>query len=202
MSRPRQITDEQILTAARECFLEHGPQAPTSVIAERLGVSQAALFKRFGSKETLLFHALVPRKEPPWVSVCELGPDERPIDEQLIEISLTVAGFFEGFVPCMAVLRAASATPRLDEMMEQEKPPPVRGTDALVAFVKRAQRQGLLREQVDARVFVSALLGSLLHRAFLSYVGAGHIEMPSSEEHVRGVVPLLLHGASDEEVAS
>lgn len=201
MSRPRQVSDEQILTAARECFLELGPQAPTSAIAERLGVSQAALFKRFGSKETLLLRSLAPPEKPAWVDLCELGPDDRPFDEQLIEIALAIARFFGEVIPCLAVLRASSSPDHIEALMGEHKvPPPVRGTEALVLFLRRAQKSGHLRQDLDARVFVSALLGSLMHRAFLSYVGAGLIEMPGIEDHVRGVVPLLLHGGADPEV--
>lgn len=195
MVRPRQVSDEQILTAARIAFLELGPTAPTSVIADKLGVSQAALFKRFGSKDKLLLRALVPQEDPPWVALCELGPDDRPLDEQLMEIGLEVAAFFAQFVPCMAVLRAAGVQPQLAELMGQETPPPVRGTDALACFVRRAQRAGRLREDLDAIVFVSAFLGGLLHRSFLEFIGAGQLQMPSPEEHVKAVVPLLLRGA-------
>lgn len=51
MARPRSITDEEIHAVAREVFVEHGPVAPVSLIAERLGVSHAALFGRVGTKE-------------------------------------------------------------------------------------------------------------------------------------------------------
>jgi len=195
MSRPRQVSDEQILTAAREAFLELGPAASTAVIAEKLGVSQAALFKRFGSKDKLLVRALVPQQDPPWIAICDLGPDDRPLDVQLIELGLSVAEFFEKFVPCMAVLRAAGVHPEFAEIMGQDKPPPVRGTDSFIAFVRRAQRAGQLRDDLDPRVFVSSFLGGLLHRAFIDFVSAGHLEMQSAEDHVNAVVPLLLRGA-------
>ena len=45
--RPRQFSDDELLQTARRCFLEHGPGVSTGLIAEELGVSQAALFKRF-----------------------------------------------------------------------------------------------------------------------------------------------------------
>ena len=51
--RPRQFTDEDILTATQACILELGPSVSTTVIAGRVGMSQAALFKRFGTKEKL-----------------------------------------------------------------------------------------------------------------------------------------------------
>lgn len=53
MARPVSISDEQILDAARAVFTEKGPRATTAEIAERAGVSEGILFKRFGSKAGL-----------------------------------------------------------------------------------------------------------------------------------------------------
>lgn len=53
MARPVTISDEQILEAARAVFTEKGPRATTAEIAERAGVSEGILFKRFGSKAGL-----------------------------------------------------------------------------------------------------------------------------------------------------
>jgi AcrR family transcriptional regulator len=53
MARPVTISDQQILEAARALFTEKGPRATTAEIAERAGVSEGILFKRFGSKAGL-----------------------------------------------------------------------------------------------------------------------------------------------------
>jgi AcrR family transcriptional regulator len=53
MARPVSISDEQILDAARALFTEKGPRATTAEIAERAGVSEGTLFKRFGNKAGL-----------------------------------------------------------------------------------------------------------------------------------------------------
>ena len=44
MARPRSITDDEIKEAARDVFVEHGPSAPVKLVAQKLGVSHAALF--------------------------------------------------------------------------------------------------------------------------------------------------------------
>ena len=56
--RPKIKTDEQLLAAARSAFIEFGGAVSTTVIAENAGVSQATLFKRFGTKEQLMKRAL------------------------------------------------------------------------------------------------------------------------------------------------
>ena len=53
MARPRTISDQQIVDAAREVFLEQGFSATTAEIARRAGVSEGTLFKRFSTKEDL-----------------------------------------------------------------------------------------------------------------------------------------------------
>ena len=56
--RPKKISDEDILEVARQCLMEQGSGVSTQFIADRLGVSQATLFKRFGTKLKLLQAAL------------------------------------------------------------------------------------------------------------------------------------------------
>ena len=111
MGRPRTVTDEQILEAAREVFIEQGASAPTATIAERLWLSQAALFKRFGTKEELLIAAVRPLP-PPWLEQVQQGPDERPIPEQLKELGLQIAEFMDDLVPRVGVLHAAGIDAR------------------------------------------------------------------------------------------
>ena len=87
MPRPKTVSDEEIVSAARDVFLERGPSAPLSEIAKRVGLSQPALSQRFGSKRQLLEAALMPRSLPAWVAALEAGPDDRPFREQLVELA-------------------------------------------------------------------------------------------------------------------
>jgi AcrR family transcriptional regulator len=45
---------EQVLTAAREVFVDGGPGAPLEEVARRAGVGIATLYRRFGDREALL----------------------------------------------------------------------------------------------------------------------------------------------------
>ena len=75
MARPRQVSDEDILTAAKEILLEHGAKASTTAIAKAVGLSQAALFKRFGTKLDLVKAALAPKTPRQWWLDAANGPD-------------------------------------------------------------------------------------------------------------------------------
>ena len=103
MARPRTVTDDKILGTARACFLSHGPAISTARIAEAVGLSQAALFKRFGSKQELMLRALMPPSEPAWLDHVRNGPDSRNIDVQLVEIGVAASRFCREMTPAMMV---------------------------------------------------------------------------------------------------
>lgn len=61
MTRPKTISDEELLEVAREVFRQEGRTASTRAIARRAGISEGVLYQRFGSKEGLFFAAMAPR---------------------------------------------------------------------------------------------------------------------------------------------
>ena len=79
-----------MLDAAVAFFAEHGFSAPTRDLARHLGVTQALIYKHFGSKEAFIAALLErafatgPRRE-----VAVLDDDARPLAERL-------AGFYAG----------------------------------------------------------------------------------------------------------
>jgi AcrR family transcriptional regulator len=167
MSRPRQTSDDQLLQAARECFLQHGAAVSTTVIANHVGVSQAVLFQRFGTKEALLLRALLPGQIP-WVDRLEEGPDARPLLTQLREHAHAIFAWFKGVAPHIAVLRASGVD--LSKLCEQgEEPAPVRGLKALTRWIERAQREGRT-STLDPASAAELLLGALHSRVFLRHL--------------------------------
>lgn len=49
---------DKIITAARQCFREHGPEVPLQTIAATAGVGPATLFRNFADKEELVLAVL------------------------------------------------------------------------------------------------------------------------------------------------
>src|SRR4051812_24286082 len=105
MSRPRQVSDEQILTAVRSSVSAHGPKVSLDKVAAQLGVTQPAILKRFGNRQALMLAALMPPAEPPWVEGLKGGPDARPFETQLNELAQRMTTWFVEIVPCMSALR-------------------------------------------------------------------------------------------------
>ncbi|MBX2797413.1 MAG: TetR/AcrR family transcriptional regulator [Myxococcales bacterium] len=195
MARPRQVTDDEILEAARACFIEHGPSCPTTVIAERLGVSQAALFKRFGTKQELMCSALMPPPLPGWIELVEKGPDERPIPVQLTEIAQAVASFFEEFAPRLTTLKASGVDIKA-LMSRYDVPPPLRGILGLSKWMATAAEQGRIRT-TQPRTAALLFLGSFQGRAFLSHVFG--FNLTDQDEYVAEIVATVWRGLAPEE---
>lgn len=194
MGRPKEVTDEQIVVAARRCFLERGAGVSAADIARELGVSHTTLFNRFGSKEALMIAALGPPKAVPWVAALEAGPDDRPISEQLVEHAKVMSAYFQDLQAGLGVLQASGIEPGKAYCGRKGEPPPVQAFRALVAWLERAQSQGRLASCCDVETLASTLLGALHGWAFTARV-CGHSTAPAAgERYVERFIELLWGG--------
>src|ERR1700675_815778 len=162
MGRPKEVTDEQIVIAARRCFLERGAGVSAQDIARELGVTHTTIFNRFGSKEALMIAALGPPEKVPWVATLEAGPDDRPIREQLAELCMVMSTYFQNLQAGLVVLHAAGIT-REDAWRGRGRmgePPPVQAFRALTEWLRRAQGQRLLAK-CDVKTLAATILGAL-----------------------------------------
>lgn len=164
MGRPRQVSDEQIIQAARRVFFARGVQAPVNEVARVLGVSHTALFARFHTKEALLIAAFAPPVTLPFVKALARGPDPRPIKTQLLELARTLASYFAELDHRWAMLQAAGIG--LEKVFAgRQRPSPLVAQDAVQAWVERARARGRLRVG-SPDVFAWTFLGALHQRVF------------------------------------
>lgn len=197
MARPRTKSDGEILEAARTCFLEHGPAVSTTLIADSVGLSQSALFKRFGSKQELMLQALMPPAEPAWLDTVRDGPDGRPIPDQLLEIGLAAADFFAHMTPAMMTLKASGLDERVI-LCRYEVPPPARALQLLTAWLQAAMDQGRIRP-VSALDLAMSFMGLIHGRSFLQHIAGDWLPFRPVEESIRQHVDVLWRGLSPEE---
>ncbi len=196
MARPRATSDDEILEAARACFLEHGPSTSTMVIAERLGVSQAALFKRFGTKEQLMLAALAPPQRLPWLDMVEAGPDGRDVREQLRELGLLILGYFRMMVPRLSVLRSAGMG--LEHFCRPgEMAPPVAAHRVVAGWLHRVREQGRLGSCSPDDV-AHIFLGALHMRAFHHHIAGAVFPAEGNDTYVETLVKVLWQGIAPE----
>lgn len=198
MGRPRTVSDEVILAAARAVFLENGPSASTQSIADRLSVSQAALFKRFGTKRDLMIAALMPPM-PPVATEVRSGPAlDLPLQVQLRSIARDFVVFFRGMVPCLMVLKSSGVD--LEQILKTfDEPPPVLARRLLTGYFQRAMDAGLARP-TDPLAAASLFLGAFHMHSFMSHV----TDQVMSDEDLflfsDAVVDVLWHGIAPQEV--
>ncbi len=197
MVRPRTVSDDQILETARACFLAHGPGVSTSHIARELGVSQATLFKRFGSKDALMKAALMPRTEGDHWDAISAPPDARPVPEQLVERGLVIIRFFREMIPCIAVLRSHSADMLQGMADDPESAPPVQAQRAWQSFFDALIADGRMRP-CDTEALVLMWLGGLRHRAFWHHM-LPTVPLIGDEDFVRTITETLWSGLAPEE---
>lgn len=191
--RPRLLSDEQILDGARDCFLQHGPAISTAHIAAELGLSQATLFKRFGTKDELMLKALMPRADEPLFALLDVGPDDRPVHLQLEGIAHSCLSMLHRVIPCMMTLRAANEAAAQAAMRDPANGP-LRVQAALQAWILRAQDHGQLRP-VPPRILMSAFLGALRNRTFTTHLTGAARDAAEEQRFVHELVQLLLDGA-------
>lgn len=168
MVRPRAHSDEAILAALRKHIRSSGPGVSLSGVARELGVSEPALFKRFGSRKAMLLRALGSSIDLSFLESLRQGPHGGALKPQLRAIFAALASFFEGAIPSLMALRE-SGIPHEELLAQFDQPPPLQVIEAIVQWLRRARRLGLVRG-VSPESAALAMLGALQSRAFLEHL--------------------------------
>lgn len=199
MARTRTISDDQILEAARELFLDRGMSVTTAEIAAHAGVSEGTIFRRFPTKEELFQHALGLPESPAWFDKLEVGP-EVDLRAHLEELGLEVVTFFRTMIPRMMMTRSCG----MDQLQVfgrvEGLPVPAWSLKKMTAMLTRAVERGQIQTeapQMVARTFI----GALAHFAVTEFVGVNAYMPIEPESYVRGVVATLWDGIAPESPA-
>ena len=161
--RPRKLSDEELLEIARECILEHGPTISTEEIAKRAGVSQATIFKRFGTKMELLHMCLTNVLGVETVlKVMEDPPSDGCVQGQLEKRCLTLYHFYEEMVPRWATWHMLQQMNTNRELPARS--PPMRAKVGLTQWMSVLQEQGRIDRHVQVDSMAIAILGAIQMR--------------------------------------
>jgi AcrR family transcriptional regulator len=195
--RPQKTSDSKMLETTLRCILKHGISVSTQVIANELGVSQATLFKRFGTKEALVHKALLqPISEHSIFIYLAKSPTKESVVTQLQSMSMALLHFFEDMLPCIMMLRSGGCD--LPQIMKGEDTPPILMRRLLTKWVEALQEENRIR-QISAEAFALALFGAIQHRAMRRHILHDQTMTNSDEEFVVRVVDLFWHGISQGE---
>ena len=188
MPRRRQVSDAQIIKAARKVFLEHGTQVPVTTVAKELGVSSATLFVRMGSKRGLISAALWP-PDPPILEILEKGIARAvPIEDELFEILYQLATYAEAEIPATFTLYAAGLRAKPGEDFSDVSPARLRR--ALTKWFSEAVRAG---DMVCApRTAAEVAIGTLEARAMHAFIGRRQSSARETRAFIRELVATVL----------
>lgn len=162
MPRPRQITDERLIAAAHEVFLEQGFSATTAAIARRAGVSEGTLFNRFSSKEELFMAAIGLSEYGRWRTELArqvgTGDVRRNLERALLDMLQEAAEL----VPKLSVMFSRGYDPSHNPMLQQLDDPMHADADALAAYLQAEVQRGRVRP-LDADATALMVVGALTH---------------------------------------
>ena len=193
--RPKKISDIEILQVVRQCLIDQGGTVSTQYIASQVGVSQATLFKRFGSKSNLFQMAAIiapqAKKAIAFKNKLDSGPTAAPVKEQLRELCLDMLNLFDELLPCFASLHASGMT--FDGPVP-ESAPPVQIRKSLTQWVESLQQTGRLRPGVHPESVALTILGAVQHRPLRIHLVRDTYLTQSDEEYIHAIVDVLWMG--------
>jgi AcrR family transcriptional regulator len=186
--RRRQVSDAQIVRAARRVFLAHGTRVPVATVARELGVSAATLFVRMGTKDRLIAAAFWP-PDPQVLRTLEGGyTAERAFDEQLLDVVVQLAEFAGEEIPATFTLYAAGLRAKPGDDFSDVTPARLRR--ALADWLRGAAATGVAIR--DPRMAAEVILGTLEARALHLFLGKRRRGARETREYARGLLETLL----------
>ena len=190
MGRNKIIEDEALLARAREVFVEQGFGVPTRVLAQRSGLSEGALFKRFATKEELFFAAMT----IPTADVDAIFARPAPVTderESLEDIALGILDYFRAIMPTLLRITTHPAFDRESFFGRDSSIVELDMLPRLIAYITAAQSAGRMRAD-DPRPSAGVLIAALHSLALFEVMGihGGRMEEPA----VRAMVRSLWYG--------
>ncbi len=193
MARTPSITDDEILDAAREVFLAEGFSGTTAEVAERAGISEGTIYRRF-SEKIELFRAAMELPYPTWIDMLDDRVGEGDLRQNLIDISIGMVDFFEETIPKInMIMSAGDFDPAEDMIRNQPESPPAVTLRKFTEFFERERKLGRI-QPCDPEIVARTLLGSFFHYAFAEHQGLNDIYPMPRQTFVRGVIDNTLHG--------
>jgi TetR/AcrR family transcriptional repressor of mexJK operon len=203
MGRTPLVSREQVLSAARETFVERGYEGATlSAIGARLGVSAAALLRHAPTKRDLFLAAMGAGEAEmtPLAFLEELDGSEDP-RRVLRRVGETMIPFLESkirqmvsrFVYLKTTIPGVGPVP-LPFDLTRKPTPPQRNLKFLENYMRRASRRGRLRVS-NPRAAALAFLATVHSYVFLQTVLPALDEPMPLDEYLDEVLDVWTRGA-------
>jgi AcrR family transcriptional regulator len=203
MARPVVIREETIIDAARAVFLERGFKATTAEVAERAGISEGSIFKRFKSKYDLFQAAMKPQlEEPHFIGELSARVGRGQVRDNLITLGMEMVEHFRMVMPLMMMAWSNPGHNGLPCVANEPNPPPIRILKTVSSFFEAEMRLGRLRRH-DPEVVARSFLGGLHNFVTFELLFKSSEELPlPTETFVRGLAQLLWVGIEPSQTSS
>lgn len=182
-------TAERILDAAAELFATHGYAATTTrAIAERAGVNEVTLFRRFENKRGVL-HALAERmgRRQAGRAAASAPPTDDVRSTLLGFARMEIASALEEGGLAIRLAFDARSVPEIAELLGEGLPDNLGG---LAEYMAERQATGDLRDDIDPRVMAEAFFG--LTSSYVMYRQVmGAADVPTDVETDQGIEQLF-----------
>ena len=187
MGRPKKVSDNELQETARRCFREHGPAVSIGTIAAELGISDAAILKRVGSKENLLRTCMMTDAAIPWLATLESGPQPGPLRPQLESLLRAMNATVEDRVPSLIAIRLSDIDMVDFIGANKHEAPPVKIRRALTGWLRQAREtHGLLL--ADPGSIAQLLVAAAQSLAFQKWISHGTLPEPNWQDLINSVV--------------
>jgi AcrR family transcriptional regulator len=187
MARTPSITDEQILEAALQVFLEQGFNAPATEIATRAGISSGSIFKRYPTKEDLFFAAM--NCESRWAGGLSSLVGQGDLKVNLEAISNAVLSFAREMLPRSMLSWSLRHCANRNKGQE---PSVGRDIRLLSEFLQAERELGRLRPSLDPQVTATTLVGTIMSYGMLEVISGRQNDDP--EEFIKTFIDTLWKG--------
>ncbi|MEO0708314.1 MAG: TetR/AcrR family transcriptional regulator, partial [Cyanobacteria bacterium J06649_5] len=151
--------------------------------------SEASIFKRFSTKETLFLKSMGLTDELPWLLSLEDLVGQGALKENLKVIGLQIIEFFQENLPKIIMLMSKGIFAPAN-MMGSENAPPVRNLKALTIFFETEMKLGRMKSR-EPRAVEMQFMGSFMNYVMLSQMSA---PLPKSEDYVESVIESFWQG--------
>jgi AcrR family transcriptional regulator len=198
MARPTTIDDEDILEAAREVFLARGIKATTAEVAERAGISEGTVFKRFRSKNQLFRAAMEEgmKAHGEWTNAFREQAGHGDVREQLAIMFHRAIEHLRVIIPLMMMSWSNPAAAQAHGFggSKGQHTPPLDALRIITEYLEVEMRLGRVRRQ-DPEIVARAMMGAVWNFAHFEIIlrEAGQEPMPE-ETYVRGLLGLFWPG--------
>jgi AcrR family transcriptional regulator len=189
-------TRERILDATAGIMREQGlARATTKEIARAAGLSEAALYRHFRSKEEIFLRVMRERL-PRFIEAIKDLPSRvgrDPVADTLVEIALAAVAYYSEAVPIISSLFSEpEILVRHQQALREENAGPQLALSALSTHLRAEQRIGRLSKTLDAEAASALLLGACFQRAFLrQFLGTRAVDR-DEKRFARKLVSTLL----------